>query len=213
MTEDFENKMDINESEKSVMAEDNNLEEDAGKQRHLPLIIIPVVVIVLGLAIFFGMRLMNTQLGDVNGGQSGLMLFTGGNGKGVTSSISIDMDPAPELPETKADKHGVFVRRSDNSIFIGTGNIQAVASMGGDGKVNTDVSYDGPVIEVVITHDTQIFKDITEMPEPSQLGSKTVHLQQVVETGSLDEITDKQVVNVWGNIQGDRLIARVVLYH
>ena len=208
MSDDFEDKLEINESEKPFLAEENSTTRQCWT-----LIIIPLVILSLGLAVFFGMRLMNGQFLEADGGMGSMILSSGGNGGKTVSSVSIDMDPAPELPDTKSDKHGVMVRRSDNSIFIGTGNIQAVASMGQDGKVDVDVDYDGPVIEVVTTHDTQIYKDVTEIPEPSQLGSKTLHLQQVVEPGSLDDITDKQVVTVWGNTQGDRIIARVLLYH
>lgn len=71
---------------------------------------------------------------------------------------------------------------------------------------------DGPQVEVVVTHDTLIYKDVTDMPAPKS-GSDVQVLAQVVEPGSLDDLNENSIVTMWGQKQGDRTIADVIVYH
>jgi hypothetical protein len=135
-------------------------------------------------------------------------------GPGGAKSISIEMTPASEVPQTQPDAAGIFVRRDDQSIFIGTGNIRIMAKKqagsNSPGEVSSD--YDGPVVEVVVTHQTQIYHETTEMPEPDQAVDGVIVTQQTVEPGSLDDLSSNSMVTVWGDKQGDRYVARVVVY-
>jgi hypothetical protein len=169
-----------------------------------------VLVIFLAAAAFLAGKLLNRPAGTAIGpGNMGLLT----NGEGPVGAVSqrIELTPAPELPQTQPETTGIFVNREDNSIFIGTGAVTFGVMVDQGGSSTTEASYDGPIVEVVITHDTQIFKDATEMPSPGA-GSEVQALTQVVEPGSLDDLGEDSLVTVWGRKQGDRILADVILY-
>jgi hypothetical protein len=71
-----------------------------------------------------------------------------------------------------------------------------------------DTDYDGDKVEVVVSNDTVIYRDNTELdPEDP---SKTV--QQTVERGTIDDLTPQSSITVWGRKAGDRIIADVVVF-
>src|SRR5581483_7425510 len=82
-----------------------------------------VAVLVLGGAAFVGGSLLRGQGLPVPGLGTGQQMVFAENGKPV-QTLSLNLQPAKELPQTTADAKGVFVRRQDNSIFIGTGKVR-----------------------------------------------------------------------------------------
>jgi hypothetical protein len=168
------------------------------------LIIGGALVIFLALAAFLGTRLLKPPAAAGSSGVGGM--FFSSNGK----SVRLSLIPAKEVPQQKADTAGLFVRRQDQSIFIGTGKVQTRVSPG----ASPSSSYDGPVVEVVTTHDTKIYQDITDM-DPGNMDLKNggqVKIQQVVKPGSLDDLGPNSMVSVWGEKQGDRYIAKVISF-
>jgi hypothetical protein len=177
-------------------------------------IILAVVVIVVAGAAFVGGRFLNGQAGPL-----GLLPF-GPNGGGRVS-IAVNMTPAPELPVTRPEVTGTFVERNDNTITIqsvsmemgGKGGI--VLSTGpdsGGGPSNSTMGGDGPKVDVVITNETKIYRDATDMGEPPKSGNETITVQQVMEPGTLDDLKNQTMVMVWGRKNGDRIIADVISY-
>jgi len=79
------------------------------------------------------------------------------------------------------------------------------------GKIETSSNHDGPVVEIVITSQTKLYKDVTmqQFDGPPPQGQK---IQQVVESGSLDEIGSSSMITVWGKKTGERFIAAVLVY-
>jgi hypothetical protein len=181
-----------------------------------------VVVILLTMAAFFAGRLMNQQADNPTGPQ--LIVGPGGAGSASAGIVSsrINVLPAPELPKTQPEINGVFTRRDDNSIYLGTssgggmGIISSSAGTSSDTGPSTNISgpaYDGPVVEVVTTADTKIYKETTQLEPPSSSKDETDQtLQQTVEPGSLDELNTDGMVTVWGTRTGDRIVADVILY-
>lgn len=170
------------------------------------LMIIIFLIIVLALASFIAGKWMRSTNPPID-----QMMFnddTNSEGNSIVGQgVAIDVTPAAALPKTEYDALGMFVRREDNSIFIGIGINSFGVTLGPNGPV---AIYDGPLLEVVITKETKIFRDETE--EPTSYSSNTV-LQQEIGSGSLDELVDgSQSVFVWGRKVGDRLIADVLLY-
>ena len=178
--------------------------------------IMGAVLIVVAAAAFVGGRLLNGGVGPL-----GLFPMMGGEG---AVSFSIDMIPASELPKTEPETRGVFVERKDNTIIIqefsmemgkGGGGVVVQAgpgenssgpiASGGPGASN------GPKVEVVITNETIIYRDATEMPPPSDVNETQV-IQQVVEEGTLDDLTSDSMIMVWGRKNGDRIIADMIMY-
>lgn len=173
-----------------------------------------VLIVLLAGAAFVGGRLLTGQglPGQVAAG--GINMVTLGGGK--EQGISIQTIPAKELPQTPADARGLFDHRKDNSIFVGTGNVRMmVIKNQQSGQVQTSSSHTGPTVEVVVSPQTIVYKDVTMQQynggkPPS--GSGVIKVQQVVEPGSLDEIGENSDITAWGKKTGDRIVADVLVY-
>lgn len=184
----------------------------AKKSHRLLWVILGVVlVLVLSAAAYLGGRYMQNGPSTIGGVFGSMFLSSKGPGGHVEQIFSKnDIIPAPELPQTAADATGVFLRRQNNSFFIGTGNVTLqVKGNGPNGKPQVGSSYDGPVVEVVTTPNTKIYKDVTDL---NSVPSNT-KVQQKVVPGSLDEISLTSMINAWGKKTGDRLVADVLLYN
>jgi hypothetical protein len=162
-------------------------------------VILGVVILLVGVAAFVAGRMFNAGIGTVGLG--------GPNGGRVSISLN-DITPAPELPMTRADITGLFVERKDNAIVV-----QAVSFGTGVGGVSGDSPLDdnsGIKVEIVVTGETTIYKDVTELPDP--VNGEIHNVQQVVEEGTLDDLNSQSFITVWGRRSGDRIIADVLLY-
>ncbi len=186
-------------------------ETPAPKKSKLPYFIGAGLVILLAVATFVAGRYLNR--GDGNFSESpmsgsGPSLSISGPG-GEARSFKLDIEPAEELPKTQPETMGLFVERKDNSIFVGTGRVTFMASVGeGGGDPVVDTDYDGDKVEVVISNDTIIYRDTTELdPENPE---ETV--QQTVELSTIDDITPQSSITVWGRKAGDRIIADIIVF-
>ena len=83
-----------------------------------------------------------------------------------------------------------------------------MVSAEGDSSTN----YDGPVVEVVVTGETQVYKEVTNFPGPPAEGETVQVLQQEVAEGTIEEIGENSNVTVWGRKVGDRMIAEILVY-
>ena len=160
-----------------------------------------VVVLLLAGAAFVGGRLLNRQ-GVLGRGSGPMMMIRSGEG-GALQSVELEL--SDELPSPAPEAAGLFLRREDNSIFVGTGQIMMMVENG-----EMDASHDGPEVEVVVTHDTTVYCDETML----QYGevSKDGKVQQVLKSGSIEEIDENSIISVWGEQRGDRLFAEVLVY-
>jgi hypothetical protein len=154
-------------------------------------------VVVLAAAAYAGVRLVHS--GDP--GPNGLRGFGGGE--------FVSMNPAPELPERKPDLVGIYVRREDNSLFLGTGNVKFHTIRESDAEQpRFESGYDGPLVEVLVTRSTRVYFDETDF-EDRKPGADTV--QQVVQEGTLEDLGQDHLIQVWGERQGDRVVAELVV--
>jgi hypothetical protein len=214
--ENTENNQPAGEEQEIQIVKDMDLDEEEiekpSKGSKKWLILGAVLLVFLAAAVFLGARLLKPQANQKFGGGSEMMISKGGPSGG--KSVQVDMKPAKEIPQEQPTQSGIFVRREDQSIFIGTGNITMMAKKqaGSGGAPEVSSSYDGPVVEVVIDHKTMIYHDTTEMPEPDKAVNGVVTAQQTVESGLLDDLGSNTQVTVWGEKQGDRFIARVIVY-
>jgi hypothetical protein len=168
-----------------------------------------IIILFLAGAAFVGARLLNGQrLPFISGGP--IFSLDENGGKNVRINVD-DILPAKELPQTPADVRGLFDRRQDNSIFIGTGQVTVGVERDQSGKVETTSHHDGPVVEVVVTAQTKIYKDVT-MRQFEGAPPEGQKIQQVLESGSSDEIGQASLLTVWGKKTGDRFIAEILVY-
>ena len=170
---------------------------------------IVVLVIVLAGAAFVGGRLLTGQ--GLPGLSSGPEVSTGPGGRMSIRIRPGDIQPAKELPQTPADVGGVFDHRKDNSIYVGTAQISIMTKKDQSRNEQTSASHTGPVVEVVVSPQTIVYKDVTmqQFNGPPPAGQK---IQQVVEPGSLDEVGQYSSITAWGKKTGDRIIADVLVY-
>jgi hypothetical protein len=164
---------------------------------------VAALVLLLRGAGFVGGRLMSGP--DVSSDDP-VMLLSGSDDVRTDSGVLLDVEPAAEMPDVPADVAEPFLRREDNSLFVGTGTMSGVLV---DGK--WQLRHDGPVVEVVATHDTRIYRD--DMFK--QLGgvAPSGPFQQVLNPGSLDEIDETSTVQAWGERRGDRVVAEVIVFY
>jgi hypothetical protein len=117
------------------------------------------------------------------------------------------MQTAKELPQNLPDVSGIFDLRQENSIFVGTGEVTMMIQPDG----SPQLSNSGPTIEVVVTSQTIVYKDVT-MQQFNSPPPKGQQIQQVVEPGLLDEIDEGSMITVWGQKTGDQVIANMLVY-
>ena len=161
-----------------------------------------VVVLVLLLAgvAFMGGRLLSRQSPQ----ESVDFVQTGGEGGESMIAAKDGAQPIFEDPEEKPEERptviGVFKRRDDNSLFVGT-NLTGEGVGLADGSIK--MKYNGPVVEIVVTHDTEIYKEKLDIDTR----------QTTWEPGSLDDINNDAIIIAWGEKRGDRTVARVLAYN
>ena len=154
-----------------------------------------VLVLLVGAAAFIAGRMLNR-------GVSPLGLF-GLEGDGIT------ILPAEELPKTEPEVFGVFVERQDNIILLETDPPDV-----GSGVSGSPVGIGGgPQVGVVVTTETILYHDTTQIPAERPTGDDPRVLQETVVEGTLDDLINSQsLVKVWGRKNGERIIAEVLVY-
>lgn len=172
----------------------------------LPYVIGVVLIIALGAAAFIGVRYFNGPKMSMMGGPGQNEISIAGPGGEQTFSLNIE--PAKELPATQPEVNGLFVERKDNSIFVGTGDVTVRMQANPGESPQADASFSGPKVEVVISADTIVYHDTTQL-DPENPEST---VQQTVELSTIDEITEQSSITVWGRKAGDRVIADVVMF-
>ncbi len=147
------------------------------------------VALVVG-AVYVGVNLMTSGTLGL-----GSLQLPGSNASPEKGSYEII--PAPELPQTQPDLVGAVVEVTDNGF--------SVRADSPDGS--------GPLSEVVITGSTKVYQDATA--RNAQMGTlpRTAdgNIQQIIESYEARAIQANNILTVWGERRGDRLIASVVL--
>jgi hypothetical protein len=153
-----------------------------------------IVIFVVAAAAFVAGRLFNRGINP-------LSLF-GPVGDGIS------ILPAEELPTTPPEVEGLFVEHQDNTIIVE--DDQPI----GDSVSGSPVGLGGgPKFEVVITAETLVYHDTTELPARRPTGDDPRVIQQTMEEGILDNLIPSQsLIRAWGRKSGDRIIAEVMVY-
>ena len=151
-----------------------------------------------------------------------------GNGR-VIQSVQVENDgapvavnttilPAKELPGEASAAFGILKSREDNTLVMGTGGIDLSVDVevdGATGQETTSVvpTTSGPDVEIVVTGDTLIYKDVTDFGAQNQTESGERTIQQLVRpVDSIEEIGENNEIEVWGEKRGDRIVATVLVF-
>ena len=153
------------------------------------IVILGILVLIVGAAAFIGGRFLN-------------------HGLGSAGSIAVTIVPAMELPITSPEVTGPFIERRDNAMIVESKSLQA----GGGGAPPAPGARREavPLVEVLVTSQTVIYRETTHLSEPLSEETKTIQ-QTVVET-TLDDLNTESMIMVWGRRSGDRIIAEVLMY-
>jgi hypothetical protein len=175
------------------------------KSKHGLIVAGVIVVAMLMGAAFIGGQLLNRSNMPAEGGN--MML----SGPGGEQTVSVQIERSKELPDAEPDVVGLYSRRVDQSLFVTDANLDRMMVMIDDkGKVTTSSEGSGQTIEIVVTKDTQLYRDATA-PDPSQ-PMQGGAIQQKLEPGSLDEVGENSIIMAWGERRGERLVASVLMY-
>jgi hypothetical protein len=152
---------------------------------------------------------------NTNDGLSGIVLDqsegqTPENGKSG-QMMEIAVENAAELPERDPDTAGFVLQREDDTFLIGTGEPKISVEMNEDGTPNFSINgTEGPTVEVVITRDTQLFEDASDVTALFS-GESDTFQQEVKQIDSLDDVKENTTMQVWGTKRGERIVADVVV--
>jgi hypothetical protein len=129
-------------------------------------------------------------------GPSKLIEMAGGGNVTINT-----MKQAEELPDAPEAVFGIVDHVDGNSIFVNQlPPLELIASQG---------YYDiGPIVEVVVTNNSLVYKalPLTDAPVDGVY-------QQKVAPGSVDEIESGDLISVWGEQRGDRILTEVLSYN
>jgi hypothetical protein len=68
----------------------------------------------------------------------------------------------------------------------------------------------GVRVEVAVTGETRIYRDVTQFPAP--VNGEIHNVQQAAEEGTLDDLNSDTFITVWGRRSGERIVAEVLFY-
>jgi hypothetical protein len=175
------------------------------------------LLVIVAAGAYFGAQMVNQPEEAAAAGSGGRVIEMVSDDGSGPRPFRVSFKNAPELPDQPSEIGGVLKRQADNSLIIGTGTIIADVDVNGDtGERKVQMNSDGPEVEVVITRDTQLYKDVTGNPAEGPIpesGEKVVQ-QKVEPVDSLAETVNEQnvEVQVWGERRGERVIADFLLY-
>jgi hypothetical protein len=183
--------------------------------------VIVLVVILLAGGAYTAVQLLaepeeETAVSSAGGGRVMQSVQVGNDG--VPVSVQTTILPAAELPDEEATAFGIVLSRQDNSLRIGTGAIEVAVEVNVDastGQEQTSVvpSTNGPELEVVLTRDTLLFRDVTDIAgqTPDESGEVTI-TQELRPAADANDIEPQMEVQVWGERRGDRIVADVLVF-
>lgn len=133
------------------------------------------------------------------------------NQPGVSSSLEptplADEQHPAGLPQRAPDDSGVILKIDDNSLFIGSGQTMLAAN-DENGKPGIEIENATSPLEVVLTQNTQVFRDTTYDDPTVEDGAP-----QTIEAFNMGDLSENNIVFVWGTKRGDRLVAETILYN
>ena len=186
------------------------------------LIVISAVVVLLLIAGggYTAVKLLAEPEGEtaVSGRGGRVMESVQVNNDGAPVNVQTTILPATELPDEEAAAFGIVISRQDDTLTVGTGNLELNVDVEMDGDTGQETTSvvpitNGPELEVVLTRDTILYREVTDIEgqTPDQSGEVTI-MQEVRPVNDSGQIEAKMEVQVWGERRGDRIIATVVVF-
>lgn len=177
-----------------------------------------VLALLVGGAYTAVQLLADTGSEAPSGGSGRVMQSVQVGNDGIPVSVQTTILPADELPDSEAAAFGIVVSREDDVLTVGTGDVELsvevqVNSATGQEETSVVPSTNGPELEIVLTRDTHLYRDATDVAgqQPDQSGEVTIK-QELSLAESGDDIKEQMEIQVWGERRGDRIIADVLVF-
>ncbi|HZY40913.1 MAG TPA: hypothetical protein VFF59_02835 [Anaerolineae bacterium] len=170
--------------------------QPAKKPGHINWVVVGIVAAVVAALIFAGGTFAAGRLAAPG---------RGGEGGFGGQRANFQIQAAKELPTDTPTLSGVVTQRTGNSLSVGQRN-GGFAPGGGNGTNETTT-----LVDVVITADTTIYHDTTQLNFNGQQPPGGA-VQQTVEPGKVDSISTNSRVTVWGTQNSTQLTAKVLVY-
>jgi hypothetical protein len=157
--------------------------------------IMSILILLIGASAFIGGKLLNREFDP------------GALGAPFAGDFRSMIIPPPQLPTTLPEVTGVFVELQDNTIIVETKPLET-----GGVSVSSEnaKSQTGPLVDVLVTRETIIYRETTQPSEPLSAENQTI--RQTVEQATLDDLDSQSMIIVWGRRSGDRIVAEVLMY-
>lgn len=172
-------------------------EEEKEKRKRTVIIVFLLSILIIAAAFTAG-RLLGDDLNVAESPENEFIRSEDGN---QVMGSGVKLKPDEILPNQPPTTSGRFHHREDNSLFISqfpmTGEI-----------VYLDSVDEWPIVEIVLTKDTLVYMDVTDLSGSFAGGE----VQQEVTQGSIDEIGENSMLIAWGELRGERLVADVIQY-
>ena len=125
-------------------------------------------------------------------------------------TVTVSADKQAGLPKRPPQAMGVLLEESGDSYLVGSYAIQLVG-----GKRACERLEGGKVTHVSFTGNTRFVEDITDFSQAKPMnGPSDLYVQQVLRSIQKPiEIPECASMLVWGEWDGDLLIAEVILFH
>jgi hypothetical protein len=133
---------------------------------------------------------------------------------------NFQIEPAKEVPTDTPAVTGMVTSHSDSNLVVqqGSGRGGFGNPTGGTPRAQPEGTRvprptqpgDGTDVQVQVTSETAIYKDVTFANANGQWPTGSV--QQQLEKSSLADIADGCRVTVWGEKSGDQVVAGVIVY-
>ncbi len=119
---------------------------------------------------------------------------------GSITMTGVRLAPDERLPGTPPTASGQFIMLKDNCLYI--------HRYPASGMVILDKMDEYPIVEILVTRETLVYKDVTDLSNINHNGD----IQQVVVDGSIEGIAKGSSIIIWGEMRGERIIAEVIQY-
>lgn len=125
---------------------------------------------------------------------------------------TVDLINAPEIPLRSPDLAGSVLNLQEHGLAVLEDVKTELTGVkrGENGEIISEVKSEGWGYEVLVTHNTQIYQDVTFEDQTSRQEGE---IQQRIRLIELDEIERKGSVSVWGKKHGDGYVADIILYN
>lgn len=167
-----------------------------------------LVLLLLLAAAFMGGRLLapkQAAAGPSQANEAAALALPSADGlEGAQTFSGGVAEASAELPNRPPETKGLYIGRTDDMLTIGTGSVSAMFST--DPDAVPEFNYDGIAVDVLVTNQTKLYRDVTEYA----LGQAAVP-QELVRLETLDDLQDNTLIQVWGQRDGDRIIAEVIV--